>query len=195
MAIPWASGIHSKTVYSEQLSSILKRCRLITVFLRAVTPYAHASWAIPFIQRIPGLTDPSQILKMRMFGKNQTLRRLQSGAQRKDLFYHLVCCAPRSHAYDADLPQSDEEGSMKVPPSLPTMIADGLLAIIAGSDTTSTVLTSVIYFLLRHPEAHQRLQAELAENFLPDEEPTDPVRLSRMPWLNACMYVLHLSLS
>lgn len=78
---------------------------------------------------------------------------------------------------------------MNVPPSLPTMIADGLLAIIAGSDTTSTVLTSVVYFLLRHPEAHQRLQAEIAENFLPEEEPTDSMRLSRMPWLNACMYV------
>ena len=77
---------------------------------------------------------------------------------------------------------------MKVPPSLPTMIADGLLAIIAGSDTTSTVLTSVVYFLLRHPEAYKRLQAEIAENFLPEEEPTDSVRLSRMPWLNACMY-------
>ncbi|VDC00540.1 unnamed protein product [Peniophora sp. CBMAI 1063] len=139
--------------------------------LQAVTPYAHASWSIPFIQRIPGLTNPSQIMKMRAFGKNQTLQRLKSGARRKDLFYHL----------------SDEEHSMKVPPSLPTMIADGLLAIIAGSDTTSTVLTSVVYFLLRHPEARQRLQAEIAENFLPDEEPTDSMRLSRMPWLNACI--------
>ena len=57
---------------------------------RAVTPYAHASWAIPFIQRIPGLTDPRQIGTMREFGKLSTVNRLKLGAKRKDLFYHLV---------------------------------------------------------------------------------------------------------
>ena len=85
--------------------------------------------------------------------------------------------------------QSDEDNRSGARPSLPTMIADGLLAIIAGSDTTSTVLTSVVYYLVKHPEAYKRLRDEIAETFLPGEEPTDAARLSRMPWLNACMCV------
>ncbi len=62
-----------------------------------------------------------------------------------------------------------------------------MLAIIAGSDTTSSVLTTVLYYLLRHPVAYMRLQAEVDAAFPSGEEPLDVITLSQMEWLNACV--------
>jgi hypothetical protein len=84
-----------------------------------------------------------------------------------------------------DFPQSGEDQPVR--PTLSTMIADGLLAIIAGSDTTSMALSSVVYFLCHHRDALERLQAEIKDVFEAEEDPVDPIRLAKMPWLNACM--------
>jgi cytochrome P450 len=72
---------------------------------------------------------------------------------------------------------------------VPLLIADGLLSIIAGSDTTSAVLTALIYFLCGNPDAYRLLQDEISEFFVPEEDPIDPAKLSQMSWLNACMSV------
>jgi cytochrome P450 len=58
---------------------------------------------------------------------------------------------------------------------------------VAGSDTTSSVLTAVFYYLLLHPEAYKRLQEEIDSTFSSEEEPLDAVALSHMEWLNGCM--------
>jgi cytochrome P450 len=63
------------------------------------------------------------------------------------------------------------------------------LAIIAGSDTTSSVLTALLYYLLLNPEAYIRLQEEVDSAFTAGDEPLDAVKLSHMDWLNGCMYV------
>jgi hypothetical protein len=64
-----------------------------------------------------------------------------------------------------------------------------MLAIIAGSDTTSSVLTAIIYYLLLNPAAYEHLQEEVDSAFPNGEEPLDAVKLSHLRWLNGCMWV------
>jgi cytochrome P450 len=83
--------------------------------------------------------------------------------------------------------QSGEELPESERPSINAVAHDGGLAIIAGSDTTSSVLTAVVYYLLRHPAAYERLQEEVDAAFPSGEEPLDVTKLSCMEWLNGCM--------
>lgn len=68
--------------------------------------------------------------------------------------------------------------------------SDGLLALIAGSDTAATALSHIFYFLLRNPACYQRLQREIDETFPRGEDTMDFTKQTEMPYLNACMYVL-----
>ena len=64
------------------------------------------------------------------------------------------------------------------------------LAIAAGSDTTSTVLSGLFYFLLTHPSEYKRLREELDQAFPPGEgDPFDSAKLAGLPFLNAVLWV------
>jgi cytochrome P450 len=58
---------------------------------------------------------------------------------------------------------------------------------IAGSDTTSTANANILYFLMSHPTAYKRLQAEI--DGLGDDKLTDCSAQAKLPYLNAVMYV------
>jgi cytochrome P450 len=67
---------------------------------------------------------------------------------------------------------------------------DSALGIIAGSDTTATVLSNAAFYLLSHPQAYKLLQAEVDETFPRGpgtKEPNDAALLSNMSYLNAVM--------
>ena len=66
---------------------------------------------------------------------------------------------------------------------------NGRLAIIAGSNTTSSVLTALLYYLLRNPATYERLQKEVDDAFPNGEEPLDVTKLGQMKWLNGSMWV------
>ena len=65
--------------------------------------------------------------------------------------------------------QSNEDGAEKVSPTRPVVISDGLMAIIAGADTTSSVLSNIFWCLLNHPDVYKRLQEEV-DRFYPVSE-------------------------
>ena len=67
------------------------------------------------------------------------------------------------------------------------LIDDGVLAIIAGADTTSSALTSLVYCLLTHPDVYARLQAEVDKFYPPGEDVYDPKHHRDMHFLNAVM--------
>ncbi|KAI9462028.1 high nitrogen upregulated cytochrome P450 monooxygenase 2 [Russula earlei] len=137
--------------------------------LRIGVAVGHVSYFTPFLSALTGQKGSIQV--SRDFGRESVFKRLQAGANRKDLFYHLS---------GEELPESER-------PSVVDVAQDGLLAIIAGSDTTSSSLTGTIYYLLLNPTAYDRLQKEVDSAFPNGEEPLDVVKLSQMEWLNGCI--------
>ncbi|KAH9059080.1 high nitrogen upregulated cytochrome P450 monooxygenase 2 [Lactarius vividus] len=135
--------------------------------LAAIT--SHVPYVRPFLTAIVGQKSP--IVHLRTFFRERALERLWIGENRKDVFYYLVS----SHA------------EFRLRPIPAEVAGDGESAIIAGSDTTNSVLTAVIYYLLRNPEAYERLQAEVDDAFPSGEEPLNVTKLSQMEWLNGCI--------
>ena len=69
-------------------------------------------------------------------------------------------------------------------------VSSSLLVIVAGSDTTASVLSNVFYYLLSHPEYYQRLREEI-DGVIPftgvNSFTIDVKALNGLPLLNAVM--------
>ncbi|KAI0279986.1 cytochrome P450 [Russula aff. rugulosa BPL654] len=127
---------------------------------------------IPFIViPITSVMGGGAIRRAVEFGRRSVLKRLEVSANRKDMFYYLS---------GEELPEPDR-------PSFDDLAQNGTLAIIAGSDTTSSVLAAILYYLLLNPAAYERLQEEVDGAFSTGEEPLDAVKLSQLEWLNGCI--------
>ncbi|KAF6743654.1 cytochrome P450 [Ephemerocybe angulata] len=124
----------------------------------------HALWVAVTFQSIPCFS--SGMRKFARFAMDQAKRRISSEVKRKDLFYHLVTTADPSNA-------SSYETQLSV----------------AGSDTSASVMSSVMSLLLRHPHAHRRLIDELEEAFptidCDDRRIIEVEKLQKLHYLNA----------
>ena len=79
--------------------------------------------------------------------------------------------------------QTDETASLQR-----ITASNSLLAIIAGSDTTASVLSQIIYYLISNPEYQQHLRHELDESLaILAGEPIKSNLLATLPFLNAVM--------
>ncbi|KAF8958558.1 cytochrome P450 [Flammula alnicola] len=108
----------------------------------------HIPWSAKLLRSVPIINAGMQ--KFINFGVAQGLKRASIEMKRKDLFYHIVF-NPLAKAESSTTSESD----------LPMIISNALLAIVAGSDTSSTVMSSAIYFLVSNPEAYKDLQSEV----------------------------------
>ena len=82
--------------------------------------------------------------------------------------------------------QSGEELPESERPSSAMVAEVGKSTIIVGSDTTSSVLTAMLYYLFWNLVAYEHLQAEVDGVFPSGEEPLNVTKLSQMEWLNGC---------
>ncbi|EJF67274.1 high nitrogen upregulated cytochrome P450 monooxygenase 2 [Dichomitus squalens] len=140
---------------------------LLEVGLVNSDTFGHLPWMADYIRTFPGLG--AKMKEMRSFCIQRTLERVKLGnTSRKDLFYYL-----------------NNEDGFEHPRPLPEVVADGTLAIVAGSDTTSSVLSNIFYCLLTHPEAYTRLRAEVDSYYPSGEDALNTKHHANMPYLNA----------
>ena len=67
------------------------------------------------------------------------------------------------------------------------IISHMFILIIAGSETTATLLSGVTYWLLRTPHALKRATEEIRSTFLSEEDITIPAVTTRLPYTIACL--------
>ena len=91
------------------------------------------------------------------------------------------------HSLTVSVSQSNEDNAEKESPPRHIVISDGLLALVAGSDTTSSVLSDLLWCVIRHPDVYKRLQAEVDKFYPPGEDSLDGKYVNQMPYLEAVM--------
>lgn len=129
--------------------------------LQTIPWVARLAWRIP--------KAAGRIVSLRDWSITYAKRRNERGSTVKDVFHHLIN-------------EDSEEGYTPVD----IVIADGMMAIVAGADTTTTALSGIFYYLMTHPSACKKLQAEIDATFPPLEgNPFDTSTLASMPYLNA----------
>lgn len=66
-------------------------------------------------------------------------------------------------------------------------MSDGLVAVVAGSDTTAGVMSNVFYLLLCNPEKYRRLETEVDKFYPPEEDSLSPKHHAEMAYLEAVL--------
>ncbi|KAF3289475.1 hypothetical protein TWF970_003251 [Orbilia oligospora] len=89
---------------------------------------------------------------------------------RKDFFYYLL---------NASDPETGEKLTM------PELWSESNVLMVAGSDTTSTSLAAAVFWLVRHPTALKRLEAEIRSAFTDVEEIISGAKLNECSYLKA----------
>ncbi|KAI8969790.1 high nitrogen upregulated cytochrome P450 monooxygenase 2 [Trametes punicea] len=131
--------------------------------------FGHLPWLAVHCGRLPIFTAAAgPILE---FSKKFAAARLERGSVTKDIFHYL----------------NNEDQPDKPPPPMKQLLDDGILAIIAGSDTTSSALTSLVFCLLTHPPTLKRIQAEIDQFYPAGESPCDPKHHRDMHYLTAAI--------
>ncbi|KAI1789088.1 high nitrogen upregulated cytochrome P450 monooxygenase 2 [Ganoderma leucocontextum] len=103
------------------------------------------------------------------YGATRTTRRLAQGSKTQDLFHFL----------------NNEDVPTNAPQPVNELIQDGLLVIVAGSDTVASALTSLFFCLLANPRTYAALQKEV-DQYYPREEDAHAATYHRdMPYLHA----------
>lgn len=82
----------------------------------------------------------------------------------------------------------DDSGANKDRPTEEEITSDGLTAMIAGYDTTASVLAAILYYVIGNTVVYERLQEEVDEHFQKtDISSSDTSKLAELPYLNAVM--------
>ncbi|KAI1782296.1 cytochrome P450 [Ganoderma leucocontextum] len=120
---------------------------------RNATFFGHVPWFGVLLGRIPFVMTGSKDFLGKC--KDSAARRLQRGSVTRDLFHYL---------------NYEDVQDVKHPrPPFQQLVSDGILAMVAGSDTVASTMTSLFACLFAHPEMYERLQEEVDKYYPPGE--------------------------
>lgn len=130
------------------------------------------------VLRYLGLEDPFNWLVRRFFNKkrkNHTQqsteklrRRMDLETQRPDF---IDCILQKKDAWNLQFEQ---------------LLGNASTLLVAGSETTATLLTAMTFILLKHPEALNKLTQEIRSSFTSDNEIT-LASVTNLPYMLACL--------
>ncbi|RAQ66054.1 cytochrome P450 monooxygenase [Aspergillus flavus] len=150
--------------YDEWIESIFRAFPFITA-LQALS-------FTPLVKEVllalvpPSMRDRRE--RLRDFTRQKMLRRMAIAEERPDLIEGL-------------LKKKEELGL-----TIDKLTANAETLVVAGSETTATLLSGVTYLLLKNPEAYQRLREEVRSTFSSE----DDINLSsaaKLPYMLACV--------
>lgn len=128
---------------------------------------SHVPWLGKYYASLPSIGE--DLKKFRSYCQARALRRHAQGSQTKDLFHYLI----------------DEEGIERDPPTFAEVASDGVLAIVAGSDTTATTLSCLFHSLMANRTAYRRLRDEVDRFYPPGEDASAATHHGKMKYLTA----------
>ncbi|KAI0086977.1 cytochrome P450 [Irpex rosettiformis] len=131
--------------------------------------YETIPWASYYARYIPGMAMELKRFRAKCYQRAE--QRLVAGSNVKDLLYYL----------------SNEGSEAEETPLRSLAISEAVLAVIAGSDTTSSALSSTFWCLLRYPNYFKRLQEEVDRYYPSDDDALDPKHHPKMVFLDAVL--------
>ncbi|EJD02377.1 high nitrogen upregulated cytochrome P450 monooxygenase 2, partial [Fomitiporia mediterranea MF3/22] len=150
--------LHDKDGFRSILEDTLKMLGILE----------HISWIAEVLSKLG--SEPAAIVTYREYGTKRYDMRKEQGATRKDLFHFIM----------------NEEGPEELKVPRDQGLNEVFAAMVAGADTTSTVLSGLFFYILTNPETFTKLRQEINCEFpLGEGEPFDAVKLATMPYLNA----------
>ncbi|KAH8822588.1 cytochrome P450 [Flagelloscypha sp. PMI_526] len=142
--------------------------------------FATAPWLVRILGAIPGAA--SEYMNFFHFCERQVaekIKTVQRDSKPNDILSWLI--------------KAEWEGDKSAPPA-EALPDDARLLIIAGSDTTSTLLTNALYYLVRNPSYLSKLVASIDYAFPGGDADWTPSQLKAIPMLDDLMNeVLRLS--
>ncbi|KAL7277160.1 hypothetical protein ACG7TL_009006 [Trametes sanguinea] len=136
----------------------------------AATALSHVPYLGPYGGRVPAIA--ATVDRLVSYCRKFTMKRIERGSERKDIFHYL----------------NNEDQPEKPSPPISQLLDDGILAIVAGSDTTSSALTSLAFCLATHPAALHKLQAEIDRFYPAGEDPCVATHYGDMHYLTAVVH-------
>ncbi|KAJ7461561.1 cytochrome P450 [Mycena latifolia] len=141
----------------------------IRIFVAAASLTGQIPWILPTLHLLPQIGRI--VREFNQFGQGLAIQRMEKGGSVKDLWYHLA----------------DEAGLEKNKPTLENSAADGIVAIVAASDTTASTFSSLIWFLLSDPDYYRRVELEIDNVFADGDDPLDVSKHEELTFLSACI--------
>ncbi|KAJ2984860.1 hypothetical protein NUW54_g10352 [Trametes sanguinea] len=143
--------------------------------LPGCTFLSHVPYLGVYCGRLPILRPA--VDHLRSYSMKLVRERLERSSKVKDIFHYLASLLQTTSKNDEGQPD-------KPAPPVQYLLNEGSLAVLAGSDTTSSALTSLIFCLLTHPAALKRLQSEVDLFYPREDDPCDPKHHREMHFLD-----------
>ncbi|CAH0058651.1 unnamed protein product [Clonostachys solani] len=156
-----------KMLESKELHPIFK---FLHESMLSIVIFGHAMWFLTFLKNIPGLA--SAIKRLNAWANQQIEDQIRDKPDTPNVFSWML----RDYMM---LPNPTPQDWMNLQ-------ADASLIVVAGSDTTASTLTCLLFELTKHPDVYRKLQKEV-DAHLSDKKELQNDSMIGMEYLQACI--------